>query len=210
MANTLVLPDGVRLARKDEIPGPEPQRLAAWARVESASIGRGFVLRPAKNESFTHYAEINVDAPHIWEVFCDLCQVLLGSRATFVVGEIEDELVSVGPADVFAVIKLLERHQYQLAHDGFLQYGLVCNQGGVTSEIFVTPVKYLKVWMNDEPAFRGTMMRHGIEEADHLEFLDEFPRTTITLSSDTVALPSADTLIKQLQNEISLTGLNGD
>jgi len=54
------------------------------------------------------------------------------------------------------------------------------------------------------------MMRHGIEEADHLEFLDEFPRTTITLSSDTVALPSADTLIKQLQNEISLTGLNGD
>jgi len=36
MARTLVFPDGVRLASKDEIPGPKPDREAAWARIQSA------------------------------------------------------------------------------------------------------------------------------------------------------------------------------
>jgi hypothetical protein len=210
MPSTLIFPDGVRLARRDEIPGPEPQQSDAWARVERAGIARGFVLKSAIDEPFTHYAEINVDAPRLWELFCDLCQVLLGERATFVAGEIDAELVSVGPADVRTVIKLLARYQYQLAHDGFLQYGLVSDQSGAISEIFVTPAKYLKVWMSDEPAFQVAMARHEIKEVDHLEFLDEFPRTTVTLSPNSVALPSPDALIKQLQNEISVTGPHAD
>ncbi len=78
MPSTLIFPDGIRLAQRDEIPGPEAHRSETWARVESANIVSGYVVHAVKDEQFTHYAEINVDAPHIWAVFCDLCRALLG------------------------------------------------------------------------------------------------------------------------------------
>ncbi|MEI9964908.1 MAG: hypothetical protein WDM92_09515 [Caulobacteraceae bacterium] len=129
MPSTLVFPDGMRLAREDEIPGPAADRAKVWARVASANIARGYLLYPAPDERFTHYAEVNVDAPQLWAVFHDLCQALLGPEATLLAANAGCDPVPVGSGDASSILAALEPHRYQLAHDGFLQYGLVSDRG---------------------------------------------------------------------------------
>ena len=78
MASSLVFPDGIRLASRDELPGPNADREALWERMGHATIAPGYTLVTSTAGGFSWYAEANVDAPRVWEVFCDLCAVLLG------------------------------------------------------------------------------------------------------------------------------------
>jgi hypothetical protein len=107
MPSTLVFPDGVRLALRDEIPGPGKERDALWASVESANIVQGFTIKPSNDARFSHYAEINVDAPQIWAVFSDLCRALLGPNAMFIGGEVDATPTSRGSGEVTSVIAIL-------------------------------------------------------------------------------------------------------
>ncbi len=181
MANTLEFPNGMRLVRLDELPGPESQRAVEWARVQRSHIAPGYKLTESNDLRFAKYAEINVNAPNIWRVFRDLCHALLGPTATLVAGEVGDEPCSVGSGDTSSIITMLERHQYQLSHDGFVQFGLICDLNGTISEVFVAPTKHFKVWLNAEKLFRSIMDRHKILEQSRLEFIDEYPRTTVAL-----------------------------
>lgn len=203
MSSTLIFPDGVRLAREDEIPGSNPRHSETWTRVQSAHIVPGFVLHDAEDERFAHYVEINVNAPHIWAVFCDLCQALLGPNATFIVGDADSELAPVASARVLSIIAALEPHSYQLAHDGFLQYGLMSDRDGTLSGVLVAPEKHFKVWMNDEECFRQVMQRHEIRETDHLEFLDEYPRIMVALPANAVVFHSLGDIVKYFEGEIA-------
>lgn len=203
MPSTLIFPAGIRLARKDEIPGPEPRHSNEWARIESANIAPGFVLKATDDQRFTHYAEINVDAPHIWAVFRDLCENLLSPTATLIIGDIDGEPVTVGSGFVCAILAALEPHRYQLTHDGYLQCGLVSDLGSTLNEVFVAPVKYFQVWMDDEARFKAIMQRHELKEADHLEFIDEYARVTVHLSSNTVMFESLSDLARHLKKKIA-------
>lgn len=182
MPSTLVFPDGVRLALRNEIPGPENERDALWARIESASIAPGFTIQPSNDARFSHYAEINVDAPQIWAVFSDLCHDLLGANATFIAGEVDQTPTPRGSAEVTLLIAKLAPYKYQLAHDGFLQFGLLDEQDGLINEVVVAPTKHIQVWLNDEKRFRLVMEHHRLREDNHLEFLDEYPHMTVPLS----------------------------
>jgi hypothetical protein len=178
---TLEFPDGVRLARLEELPGPESRRSADWARVQCANIAPGYSLAESNSPRFSGYAEINVNAPHIWAVFHDLCQSLLGPRATLVASEVDVEPVSLGSGDTCSIIAVLERYKYQLSHDGFVQFGLICARDDAITEVFVAPTKHFKVWLNNEGNFRLIMDRYGLRKLSKLEFIDEYPRTTIAL-----------------------------
>lgn len=68
-ADNLVFPDGVRLARHWELPGPEQNRASNWAWIQAANITTGFILSESSDSQFAFYAEANVDAPKIWDVF---------------------------------------------------------------------------------------------------------------------------------------------
>ena len=207
MASTLIFPDGVRLALKDEIPRAE--RPKVWARVQAANIAPGFTLLASDDKRFTHCAEINVDAPHIWDVFRDLCEALLGTTAQLIAGEGDNAPISLGSAPVSVLIAALEPHSHQLAHDGFLQYGLVSADPDAINEVLVTAEKYFKVWLNDEMRFRSIMQRHNLSEAEHLEFLDEYPRTAVRLSRDAVAFPKARDLMDNLKTVIAAVEAKG-
>lgn len=67
MPSTLIFPDGVRLAAREEIPGNAARRAEERARIQSADIAPGFVLKPSGDTRFDCYVEINVDAP---QIFC--------------------------------------------------------------------------------------------------------------------------------------------
>ena len=202
MASTLAFPDGIRLVHKDEIPGPEPERAAAWKRVQSANITPGFLLKESNDCRYSLYAEGNVDAPKIWAVFRDLCRGLIGPLASLVMCEYDEELTSLRTASTPAILRLLERHAYQLANDGWIQFGLIEKRRDSVTEVFVTTTKHFQVWLNDEKLFRSILRKHALLEVAQLEFLDEYPRTTIRLPQDKVLFQDHSELIQYLRKRI--------
>ena len=204
MPRTLVFPDGIRLADQGDLPGPATVRAADWARVQNANIQTGFTLFKSTDTRFDFYAEANVDAPKIWDVFNDLCRVLLGSQVSFVVAGIDDEPTPLGPVPILQVFSILEPHRYQLAHDGHIQFGLVDEAAGDSlTEVFVAPTKHFKVWLSDENGFRTILHNHAVPEVDKLEFIDEYPRITSTLAHDQVLFRDPGELVRHLKNEIN-------
>ncbi len=202
MVNSLMFPDGVRLAKEDELPGPLSSQTEAWMRVQAANITAGYRIMKSSDSRFPFYAEINVDAPRIWEVFCDLCNSLLGNEAGLVMGEIDDEPRILGDARTTSLLGLLEPHAYQLTNDGWIQFGLVDEQENSISEVFIAPTKHFQVWFKDVQVFRSIMENHGLFEDDHLEFLDQYPRVTTRLSDNKVMFRDHSKLIDYFVNEI--------
>ena len=182
MTATLILPDGVRLIRRDELPGNESARAEHWARIQRATLAPGFVITRGGGEGFALYAEANVHATQLFAVFHDLCHTLLETDATLLLGEIDDDPRPLGTADVSDILRVLGRFKYQLAHDGFLQFGAISDHDSI-NEVFVAPTKHLKIWANDETRLRSVMEHHGVPEASRLEFLDQFPRATTKLAA---------------------------
>jgi len=203
MTDILEFPDGVRLARLDEIPGPETDRAEAWSRMARARISPGFTLADAPDLRFRYYAEINVNASRIWAVFCDLCAELLSDPATLIAGDDDAEPREIAEGDVSKLLNILEPHQYQLAHDGFLQFGLLNDQVEEIAEVFVTPTKHFKVWLNDIGRFHAIMKRHELGEQTKMEFIDEYPRVTTRLPEARGIVVDPETLWKDVGNLVS-------
>lgn len=207
MANSLVFPDSLRLANRDELPGPEAERELAWSRIQAAQIRMGFVLFESRDPTFAFYGEANVHAPKIWIVFRDLCEHLLGRQATLVMGEIDDDPAAIGTAEVGQILRLLEPHAYQLAHDGWLQFGLVHQGDNRVAEVFVAPTKHFKLWFDDAAVLRSVMRQHGVPEVHMLQFIDEYPHVTIPLAPEKTAFREAEDLIQNL--EMTFKGVQG-
>jgi hypothetical protein len=204
MSSTLVFPDGVRLVEWDEIPGTESSRLEIIKRTEQANIAQGFILQTSGDDRFRFYAELNAHAPKVWAVFQNLCQALIRSDVTLLFSGSDLEPIAIGYAHISSVVGALSHYQYQLAHDGFLQFGVISEMDGMVSEVLVGPAKNFKVWLNDEAQFRLVMEAHGIPEADKLEFLDEYPRVTIRLPDGKGVLCDLDELASRLKYEIDM------
>lgn len=199
MASNLVFPDGVRLARLYELPGPEPDRTMNWSRIQAAEIRSGYRLSESADPRFAFYGQANVDAPKIWDIFRDLCIRLLGPMATLVMSEIDGVPAPVGMNKVRVILRSLEPHSYQLVHDGFLQFGLVHQEGNQLSEVFVTHTKHFQLWLEDANLLRSTMQQHGVPEVEAQQFIDEYPHTTKRLPSEEIAFQSPAELIWHME-----------
>ncbi|HEX8899805.1 hypothetical protein [Vitreimonas sp.] len=198
MANTLVFPDGVSLATREEIPGPSAVREEIWERVRNANIAPGFVTKVANDPAFQFYAEANVDATVVWSVFRDLVEALVGSRGILLFAHKDDETpAALGEGNVSDLLSALEPHVYQLQHDGYVQFGIVQQSDAQIDEVFVSVTKHFKIWFNDEVAFRDVMSKHNLVAADKLEFIDEYPRVTRALPAEKV-VRNADHLAELL------------
>lgn len=128
-------------------------------------------------------------------VFRDLCLGLLEPIATMVAAGPDDEPTPLGSANVNSLITILEPHRYQLAHDGFIQHGLVSHHGSQINEVLVLPEKHFNVWMNNEKRFRKVMEEYDIREVDELEFLDQYPRTAVALPKQSVVFQNSRDLM---------------
>jgi hypothetical protein len=199
-----VFPDGIRLAQREELPGPAPSRAAAWARIQAANIETGFTIVKSTDPRFSFYAEVNVNAPMIWIVFRDLCKALLGSRASLLMSEIDDDPAPLGSAGTVQILTMLETHSYQLAHDGNIQFGLVREDTNALTEVFVTPTKHFQIWFDDEKRLRGVLKVHDVPEIEKLEFIDQYPRTTTPLSRDRVSFTDPSEFVEYVGKQIKL------
>lgn len=182
MPSTLVFADGVRLALKEELPGPSARQDELWARIQSASIHSGFTLRATQDAAFRYYAEANIHAHDIWSTFRDLCGALLLKQGALLLSFKDDDPAWITEAPVADILSALESHKDQLTHDGYVQFGIVCQNDDGVSEVLVAPTKFFKVWFNDDRAFTAQMAAHDIPRAQSLQFLDQYPHVTTRLA----------------------------
>ena len=177
----LIFPQGVRFPRPDEFPaqyGAERERLAR------ANVTTGYVLRDDRpGDSFSAFFEANVHAPRLFAAFRDLALAILPDVAAPIVGVKDDEPFLGRYTDRDAAVAVFEPYVNQLQHDGFLEFGVIFQHEGRTEEVVVRSAKYLQVWTNQPDAVRSVLHRHRIPAVRALEFIDEYPMVSESLTS---------------------------
>lgn len=179
----LSFPKGIRFVRAYEIPNDNPDKFELLEKIRNANIHQGFVLsNPIEDGKFKFYAEANINAEQIWQVFRDLCEVLLPDEAMPIIGGLDDEFLHNGEYDEkLKLLNLFEEFKFHLANDCYVQFGLGYESDTQSFEVFVTPTKHFQIWTDDAEKLRQVMERHKVQEFEKLEFIDEFPRTTLSL-----------------------------
>jgi hypothetical protein len=140
-------------------------------------------------------------------VFRDLCAGLLSDPTTLIAGDADREPYPIAAGNVSKFLNVLEIHRYQLAHDGFLQFGLVSDHSDEIEEVFVTETKHFRVWLNDIERFRSIMHGHHICERSRMEFIDEYPRVTTRLSGDRELIVDPERLWRDVAELATSSGL---
>jgi len=189
----LKFPRGVRLATEVEIPRSK-DKLDALARIQNANITTGFVLTTTADPGFSTYIEANVHADEIWSAFESLAVRLLPDVSAPLIGWKDDD-VTFGPyTSKSAALAVFRTHAECLQHDGFIEFGLMFQQGGKTEEVMVTGSKYLRIWTNNPTLASETLLSHGIACVDKLQFIDDYPRVTERI----VGIPTSDETISAI------------
>jgi hypothetical protein len=181
MAGSLMFPKGVRFPAADEIPNND-LKAGLLDRIADADIREGYVLGTSENPNYPYYAEINVSAPQVWSVFVDLSRQLLPEEVGLILGEKDQEKEHLFLGSYTSredLLKVLGSFEFELANDGFIQFGLIHQVAGKTEEVFVAPSKHFLVWTSDGVSFQKVMQAHGIPEFNKLSFIDEYPRVTL-------------------------------
>jgi hypothetical protein len=143
----LNFPKGIRFAEAGEIPENNSRKSELLEKIQNANIRQGFVISHAGEDAkFNYYAEANVDAEQIWQIFRALCEVLLPEKVMPIIGELDDEVFHNGEYDdKTKLLDLFESFQFYLANDCYIQFGLGFETETELTEIFVAPTKHLQV-----------------------------------------------------------------
>lgn len=203
MTSTLIFPDGVRLLSREDLPGSPEQVESEWQRIQAANITAGFVLEETHDSRYPYFAEINVDAPKIWGLFRALAEQMLSPEAELIIGPGEEDPRPVGHGPTRKICDALEPHRYQLANDGFIEFGLIRQTEDSFTEVFVGCCKYFKVWFANLDLFRVVMAEYGLEECESLEFIDEYPRATRRLPDYDLLATGPDELVRYFSERLA-------
>lgn len=154
------------------------------SKVAAARLTTGYVSTASDDPRFSTYFEVNTHARHVWDLFVTLAKANLPDVSAACIG-LKDEEPVFGPyAKTDRSLAVFNDYTDQLAHDGFLQFGLILEADGRTEEILVCPAKYLKIWTSRPHVIRSVLHTQALEEAPDLRFIDEDPNVTEHLADD--------------------------
>jgi hypothetical protein len=183
IAEALRFPRGVRLAAEADLP-KSADKADDLARIKSANITTGFVVATRADPGFSTYIEAYVHADEVWSVFETLASRLLPDVSAPIVGWKDDD-ATLGPyTDKSAALAAFHAHAQSLQHDGFIEFGLMFQQGGKTEEVMVKGSKYLQIWTNNPEVATATLSSLGIPNVEGLQFIDQYPSVTERLVGD--------------------------
>jgi hypothetical protein len=174
---------GIRILEDNEYPKGNDIKSINDKR-NSANIIQGFIIREASGEKFSHYAEANIDADKIWDVFCDLTNKLIDDGSYGIVGFKEEKPTLSGFTRVENVVEIFEKYKFELTNDGYLEFGIAAYDEKSLNEIFVSSFKYMKIWTNRNELLIKTLKSFGIQQIENLQFIDEFPVVSEALSEN--------------------------
>lgn len=179
------LPLGIKIPEFDEIPNKDDIEEIIKNR-NSANIVEGYVLREVKDEKFTHYAEININADKIWDLFVSLSNILIADIAYGIVGFKDEKPILSGFAQKQKILDILYRYKFELSNDGFLTFGMAYYDDFSLNEIYISSFKYFKVWTTNKKGLIEALASFGLSEKRDLNFIDEFPVVSKALSPDKI------------------------
>jgi hypothetical protein len=195
----LRFPRGVRLAAEADLPR-SGDKLDELARISSANITTGFVLATSIDPGFSTYIEANVHADEVWSVFEALASHLLPDVSAPLVGWKDVEATLGLYTDKDAALAVLRAHAESLQHDGFIEFGLMFQQGGKTEEVMVKGSKDLRIWTNSPAVAMETLSSLGIPSVEKLQFIDEYPRVTERLVGDPSSQETISAIVGAFQS----------
>lgn len=171
----LILPRGVRFPHPHEVPDGSEAELV---RISQANVMTGFRLLRHSGGAYTAYIEANCHATSLFTVFHDLAFTLLPRSAAPIIA-VKGGDTYPGPYTIrAAALRLFEPHIQALQHDGFLAFGMIAQQEGITEEVFVQPSKYLQVWTSQPDTARAVFAHHRIPEVTDLQIMEQYPLIT--------------------------------
>lgn len=183
--NTYKLPLGIRIPNFDEYPNGYNVDEINIKR-DSANIIEGYKLVEVQGEKFTHFAEVNIDADNIWNLFISLSDKLIGNTAYGIIGFKDEEPTISNFTKKQRIIDILNRYNFELSNDGYIQFGIAYYDESSLNQVFITSFKYLQVWTTDSKELDETLKKYKISEQENLKFIDEFPVVSEALSDDRV------------------------
>lgn len=168
------LPIGIRIPNKDEYPkGAEPELINN--RRNSANIVSGFIIMEILGQRYTHFAEVNVNADILWNVFCELTSKLFDDLAYGIIGFKGEKPTLSNFTGLEVLMAIFEQYKFELTNDGYLEFGIAhCNENTL-NEIFISSFKFMRIWTNKKELLIDTLSQFGITQIDNLQFIDEFP-----------------------------------
>ena len=158
------------------------QLKTAFERLKTAHITTGYVCHAHKNAGAMPYFEANAHADRVWLLVKAIAESILPVAAAPIFG-LKDEDPILGPyTSREAAIGVFEPFVDELQHDGLLEFGIIFQRAGKTNEVFVRSAKYLQIWTTHPKAVRRILESHGLPEVPDLQFIDNYPRVSETLS----------------------------
>lgn len=179
------LPLGIRVPELDEYPNGYDVHEINKAR-NSSNIIEGYKLNEVHNELFTHYAEVNIDADTVWNLFVSLSNKLLGHTAYGIIGFKDEKPILSDFAYKQSIIDIFKEYKFELTNDGYIQFGMAYYDEATMDEIFITSFKYLQVWTSNKNLLVEALEEFDLLEQEKLNFIDEFPVVSEALSTDTI------------------------
>lgn len=191
-------PPTIRLPRPEEIPS-YPEVIELLKARENANIVEGytFSVNTTNDLPFKFYAEINIDNSSLWSLFIALAHQL-PDEVCCIYNLYEEEAIISGYKDKKLILAQLRRYETELTQDSNLEFGLIYHAQNELGEVFVADSKFLKVWGNDEFAFRDLMNEFGLKEIENLNFIDEFPKIVEPLTMFNDKVKSSETVVSEL------------
>lgn len=177
------LPLGIGVPKAENYPS-ELDAKAINEKRNSANIVEGFVLQEVSNEKFSNYAEVNIDADKIWDVFCSLANKLVGDVAYGVIGFKDEDPTLSDFTTREKLLAIFQEYKFELTNDGFLEFGIAYYGENSMNEIYVSSFKYMRIWTDRKEELVGTLNEYEIKEIQGLQFIDEFPVVSEALTAD--------------------------
>jgi hypothetical protein len=138
------LPLGIRIPEFDEYPNKDDIEEINKKR-DLANIIEGYTIREVTNEKFTHFAEINVNADTIWDLFVNLSNTLFSNVAYGIIGFKGEEPILSNFTQKQKVSDIFQKYKFELSNDGYLLFGMAHYDDSSLNEIYIASYKYFKV-----------------------------------------------------------------
>lgn len=200
MKNMLEAPPTIRLPRPDELPN-NPEVFERLKGREKANIVEGYKLsnNTTHDLPFKFYVEINIDNSRLWDLFKALANQL-PDNLSCIYNLYEEEAIFSDYKDKNIILKQLDTYKTELTQDCNLEFGLIYQADDKLEEVFVSDSKFLKVWGNNEIAFRQLMNDFRLNEISDLNFIDEFPKVVEPLTMFNEKAKRTETIIEELND----------
>lgn len=206
--STYKLPIGIRIPSLDEYPDGHNVHEINKKR-DLANIAQGYKLTEVGDKKFTHFAEINIDADKIWDLFVSLSNALIGNSAYGIIGFKDEEPILSDFTEKEKILEIFSKYKFELANDGYIHFGIAYYDDEVLIEIYVTNFKYFQVWTGDKLGLIETLSKFKLLEQKGLNFIDEFPVVSEALSCEQInGIKHYSEVLSEIEKEFDLINSN--